>query len=66
MSVTISTNAMELLRELTIIPQVVGYDHRIAELDEARLITWVPGEGYSASEAGHELVSLQDRGGVGR
>lgn len=56
---TISKDAMDLLNELTIIPQVVGYDHRIRELDEAkpRLIEWIAGEGYFASEAGRELLA---------
>lgn len=55
----ISKEAMELLGELTVIPQVVGYDHRIRELDEAqpRLIQWVVGQGYFVSDAGRALLS---------
>lgn len=55
----ISEPALALLGELTIIPQVVGYDHRIRELDEARprLIEWVSGQGYLASDAGRDLLA---------
>lgn len=48
----ISEAAMRLLRELAIVPESAGYDHRIAELDKARLIEWLPGWGYGASAAG--------------
>lgn len=55
----ISKDAADLLADLTTIPQVVGYDHRIRELDEAqpRLIEWVPGWGYAASEAGRAYLA---------
>jgi hypothetical protein len=58
----ISQAACELLSELTITPQVVGYDHRIKELDEAqpRLIEWVAGQGYIASAAGRALLAQED------
>lgn len=59
MAQEISDAALKLLSELTVIPQVVGYDHRLRELDEAqpRLITWIPREGYFVSEAGLELLA---------
>ena len=55
----IGQKAMDLLKEIEIIPQVVGYDHRIRELDEAkpRLIEWESGFGYVASEAGRALLA---------
>lgn len=58
----ISAAARDLLNQLTIIPQVVGYDHRIKELDEARprLIQWVAGEGYFISDAGRALLAQQE------
>lgn len=52
----ISAPSMALLRDLEFTPQVVGYDHRIAELDKARLIKWESGLGYIASEAGLALL----------
>jgi len=58
----ISEPSLALLQELSVIPQVVGYDHRIAELDQARLIQWVAGEGYFISDAGRSALSQQDRG----
>lgn len=48
----LSDAAFALLRELEHVPQVVGYDHRIAELDNAGLIRWESGLGYVASHAG--------------
>lgn len=59
MTTAISKAAMELLAELAIVPQVVGYDHRIRELDEAtpRLIEWEAGFGYIASDAGRALLN---------
>jgi hypothetical protein len=57
----ISDAAIELLRVLAIIPECVGYDHRVRELDEHKppLIEWLPRHGYTASVAGHQfLVSL--------
>lgn len=60
---SISEPALALLRELAIIPQVIGFDHRIAELDEARLITWVPGEGYFIAHSGIDFLSKLDRAG---
>jgi hypothetical protein len=56
----ISDAAMALLQELSIIPQVVGYDHRIAALDDAGLIEWKSGEGYFISEVGRAV--LQPKG----
>lgn len=53
----ITNDAMALLKELSVIPQVVGYDHRIAELDNARLIEWRSGEGYFISQAGRAALS---------
>jgi hypothetical protein len=55
----ISKAALELLSELTVTPQSVGYDHRIKELDEAqpRLIQWVSGQGYFVSDAGRALLA---------
>jgi len=55
----ISQKAMDLLKEIEIVPQVVGYDYRIRELDEAkpRLIVWEAGFGYVASEAGRALLA---------
>lgn len=57
-STEISKEAMALLRNLAIVPQVVGYDFLVKELDEAkpRLIEWLPGVGYFASAAGHALL----------
>lgn len=48
----ISETSIELLRDLLYVAQVVGYDHRIAELDNARLIEWKSGEGYIISDKG--------------
>lgn len=53
----ISAPAIALLSDLTVIPQVVGYDHRIRELDEAGLIHWIPGQGYFAARNGRELLA---------
>lgn len=53
----ISATSMALLRDLEFVPQVVGYDHRIAELDTAKLITWEPGFGYIASEQGRAAIA---------
>lgn len=53
----ISEAAMRLLAELAAVPQVVGYDHRIAELEAARLVEWEPGWGYKASAAGRAAIS---------
>ena len=55
---TISKPALKLLGELANVPQIVGYDHRIKELDEAkpRLIERVSSQGYIASEAGRGLL----------
>jgi hypothetical protein len=55
----ISPDALALLREMEFVPQVVGYDHRIKELDEAkpRLIEWESGWGYIASAAGRALLA---------
>lgn len=52
----ISDEAKSLLSELSITPQVVGYDHRIAELDRANLIVWVSGRGYFAREKARDLL----------
>jgi hypothetical protein len=62
-STEISKEAVVLLRDLAVTPQVVGYDFLVKELDEAkpRLIEWLPGVGYFASAAGHALLErLQD------
>jgi hypothetical protein len=58
---SISKEAMALLDELRIAPQVIGYDHRIRELDEAkpRLIEWVSGQGYFASRSGRKLLATR-------
>lgn len=53
----ISDASLSLLQDLTIVPQVVGYDHRISELDRAGLIEWVPGWGYQASKAGRAALA---------
>lgn len=57
----ISSAALDLLADLAIIPQVVGYDHRVRELDEAipRLIEWMPGHGYIASQAGRDVLTVK-------
>lgn len=57
----ISKDALALLSELSVIPQVVGYDHRIRELDEAvpRLIQWVSGQGYFISDAGRAFLAVR-------
>lgn len=52
----ISEASMALLQELSIIPQVVGYDNRVAELDAAKLIQWKSGEGYFISDKGREAL----------
>jgi hypothetical protein len=61
MASNLSKAAIELLGELAIIPQVVGYDHRIKELDEAkpRLIEWISGQGYLASAEGRSLLEAR-------
>jgi hypothetical protein len=58
----ISEASIELLRELAIIPDCVGYDHRVRELDEHKppLIEWLPRHGYTASHAGHEFLKAID------
>lgn len=53
----IAADAVSLLADLTVIPQVVGYDHRIRQLDEARFIIWVSGEGYFISPTGREFLA---------
>lgn len=64
MSGNVSTAAMALLAELAVAPEVVGYDHRIRELDEAspRLIEWIAGLGYSASPAGRAALARAEGG----
>lgn len=53
----ITEASVALLRDLTIIPQVVGYDHRISELDNARLIQWISGQGYFVSDEGRAFLA---------
>ena len=58
---TISPKSLALLRELEHVPQGVGYNHEIAELDAARLIRWEHGFGYIASEDGRELLKRESQ-----
>lgn len=56
-STELSQAALMLLRDMEFVPQVVGYDHRISELDAAGMIQWAPGLGYEPSPAGREYLA---------
>lgn len=57
----ISEKAMAQLRDLEHVPRSVGYNHEIAELDNARLIQWESGWGYIASDAGRAMLAFSSK-----
>jgi len=59
-AVKLSRESERLLQDLAVAPEVVGYDHRIAELDNAGLITWIAGYGYCASAAGRAALRSRE------